>query len=70
MHAMIGDRLLVRGRTVGSPQRHGIVTQVHGTTDGPPYVVRWDDGREGLFFPGADSVVEVRTPPDGEPPPA
>jgi hypothetical protein len=70
MHAMIGDRLVVRGRTVGSPERYGVVTEVRGSADGPPFMVRWDDGHEGLFFPGSDSAVQVRTTPDGEPTPA
>lgn len=70
MHAMIGDRIVVRGRTVGSPERHGVVTEVRGPADGPPYVIRWDDGHDGLFFPGSDSLVEVRAMPGREPAPA
>jgi hypothetical protein len=69
MHAMIGDRIVVRGRTVGSPERHGVVTEVRGT-EGPPYLIRWDDGHDGLFFPGSDSVVEVRAMPGRAPAPA
>jgi hypothetical protein len=65
MQAMIGDRLVVRGRTVGSPERYGVVTEVRGSKDGPPYMVRWDDGHEGLFFPGSDSAVQVPTPDRG-----
>jgi len=28
---------------------------VHGHDGEPPYLVRWDDGHEGLFFPGPDA---------------
>ena len=60
MRASVGDRFVVHGRTVGSPERHGVIIEVRGEGGGPPFLVRWDDGHEGLFFPGADSVVELR----------
>lgn len=60
MYASVGDRVVVHGRTVGSPERHGIVIEVRGAAGAPPFVVRWDDGHEGLFFPGADSMIELR----------
>ncbi|MBX6391055.1 MAG: DUF1918 domain-containing protein [Frankia sp.] len=60
MRASVGDRVCVHSRTVGQPERHGVVLEVRGRPDGPPYLIRWDDGHEGLFFPGADSVLEVK----------
>lgn len=59
MNAAPGDRLIVRGRTVGRPDRECEVLEAHGEGGGPPFLVRWaDDGHEGVFFPGADTVVE------------
>jgi hypothetical protein len=55
MQAKVGDRLVVEGHTVGSARREGEVIEVRGEDGAPPYVVRWDDGHEGLTFPGADA---------------
>ncbi|WP_090941153.1 DUF1918 domain-containing protein [Nonomuraea jiangxiensis] len=57
MNAMVGDRLLVHGNTVGERDRGGVITEVQGLDGGPPYVVRFDDGHTGLVFPGPDAVV-------------
>jgi len=58
MHANVGDRVCVHSRIVGQPERHGTVLESRGES-GPPYLIRWDDGHEALFFPGADSVLEI-----------
>ena len=57
MQANVGDRLVVEGRTVDAPRREGEVLEVHGANGGPPFVVRWSDGHEGLTFPGPDAHV-------------
>ncbi|MEV0349219.1 DUF1918 domain-containing protein [Nonomuraea sp. NPDC050680] len=57
MNATIGDRLLVHGNTVGERDHGGIIIEIHGTSGGPPYTVRFDDGHTGLVFPGPDAVV-------------
>ncbi|HEY2763078.1 MAG TPA: DUF1918 domain-containing protein [Pseudonocardiaceae bacterium] len=57
MRATIGDRLCVHGRTVDRPDRLGNVVEVRGRDGGPPFLVRFDDGHEGLVFPGPDCVV-------------
>ena len=31
--------------------------EVRGADGGPPYVVRWADGHEGLVYPGDDAHV-------------
>ena len=61
MQASVGDRLVIRGKTVESPDRSGVVTEVHGANGGPPYLVRFDDGHESLVYPGTDTVVEHHT---------
>ena len=57
MRAQVGDQLLVEGRTTGSPQQRGEVIEVRGEDGGPPYLVRWADGHEGLVYPGPDAHV-------------
>ena len=59
MQASVGDRIVIKGHHVGEPDRDGEVLEVRGAEGGPPYLVRWEDsGREGLFFPGPDAVVQ------------
>jgi hypothetical protein len=58
MRSNVGDRIIVRGHQVGDPNRDGIILEVHGEDGGPPFLVRWSDGHEGLFFPGSDATVE------------
>jgi ribose-phosphate pyrophosphokinase len=35
-----------------------VILAIEGADGAPPYRVRWDNGREGVFFPGSDSEVE------------
>jgi hypothetical protein len=57
MKAQVGDELIVKGTHVGDHDRRGVITEVHGADEAPPYVVRWDDGHESSFFPSSDAVV-------------
>lgn len=57
MQAKKGDRIVARGRKVGSAERHGKVLESRGPQG--PYVVRWDgDSQDHLIFPGSDIAVE------------
>lgn len=58
MDARVGDRIIIRGHRVGDPDRDAEVLEVRGPAGGPPYVVRWENGHETLFFPGSDAVVQ------------
>jgi hypothetical protein len=58
MHATVGDKILVHGRTVGSGEQHGEIVEVRGEDGQPPYLVRFADGHEGLVYPGSDSEVD------------
>ena len=60
MKATQGDRIIIRGTTVESPDRHGEILEVRGSDGAPPYHVRFDDGHETILFPGGDFVVEQR----------
>lgn len=72
MRAAVGDRIVIASGRVEAPVRDGTVVEVRAADGSPPYVVRWSDGHEGLFFPGADAVVRHDAPPDAPeaPPPA
>lgn len=59
MHAAPGDRIVIKGHTVGEHDRDARILEVRGAEGGPPYEVEWsDDGHHSLFFPGSDAVVE------------
>jgi hypothetical protein len=60
MQAAIGDRLCIRGSSVGTPDKIGEIVEVKGKAGEPPYLVRFDDGHTGLVFPGPDAVVEAK----------
>ena len=57
MQANVGDRLVVESGKVDAPRREGEVLEVHGDNGGPPFLVRWSDGHQGLTFPGPDAHV-------------
>jgi hypothetical protein len=62
MRAEVGDRLHVHSRIAGTPDKISEIIEVRGDDGAPPYVVRRDDGRQALVFPGPDATVEhVRT---------
>jgi hypothetical protein len=58
MQAVVGDRLHVHGNVVGHPDRTGEIVEVRHASGAPPYLVRFDDGRTRLVFPGPDAVIE------------
>lgn len=58
MRAVVGDRLHVHGRVVGTSDQTSEIIEIRGTDGEPPYLVRRDDGHESRVFPGADASVE------------
>ena len=58
MRAIIGDRIIIRGRTVETPDKHGEIIEVRGPDGEPPYLVRFGEGHQSVVYPGADFVVE------------
>ena len=58
MHATQGDRIVIRGRAVGNPDRHGEIVEVRGADGGPPYEVRFQDGHRSVVYPGSDCIIE------------
>jgi hypothetical protein len=57
MKAEVGDRIVVASGTLHRPIRDGEIRQIGEGGEGP-YLVRWSDGSESLFFPGPDAHVE------------
>lgn len=58
MKAQVGDWLVLKGTTVGSPDQRGLISEVHSPDGSPPYVVRWlDTDHEATVFPGPDAMV-------------
>jgi hypothetical protein len=61
MHANVGDEMVVDPMHPGEPRREGEILEVLVLGDVTHYRVRWDDGRETLFFPGSTAhVVHLR----------
>ena len=58
MRAIIGDRIIIRGRTVETPDKHGEILAVRGPDGEQPYLVRFGEGHQSVVYPGADFVVE------------
>lgn len=58
MHAEQGDRIIIRGKSVETPDRHGEIIEVRGADGAPPYLVRFSEGHESVVFPGSDFVIE------------
>ena len=58
MEATIGDRICIHGSIVGHPDKNGEIVEVHGDGGTPPYLVKFDDGKTRLIYPGPDAVIE------------
>jgi Domain of unknown function (DUF1918) len=55
--ARAGDRLVAPSRRVGAPASRAEIIEVLGQ-GGPPFRVRWEDGRESVVYPSSDVTVE------------
>lgn len=60
MQARPGDHIVLAGEQVDDPVRAGEIIDA-GVDGGPPYTVRWEDGRTSSIFPGPGSVLRVET---------
>jgi hypothetical protein len=65
MRAQVGDELTVMGRHQGDEERHGEIIKVDGPDGAPPYLVRWRDGHDSLFFPSSDAEITHARPGKG-----
>jgi hypothetical protein len=64
MKAQVGDELTVRGRHEGDGDRRGTILRVDGVDGAPPYLVRWRDGHESVFYPAAGTEVGHHPAPE------
>lgn len=48
---------MISGHRVGEPERIGEILELLGEPGHQRFRVRWDDGRETLFYPGSDAIV-------------
>jgi hypothetical protein len=62
MRARQGDRIVILGKTVETPDRHGEIIEVRGEEGEPPYLVRFSEGHESVIYPGSDFVIEHNEP--------
>ena len=53
-----GDLVVVEGHRVGESRRIGEILEVLGEPEHEHYRVRWDDGRETVFYPSSDAIVQ------------
>lgn len=58
--AEVGDAVSVGGRRLHGAGRRGEIVEVLGEAGHVRYRVRWEDGRESIFHPGPDAVLEPR----------
>jgi hypothetical protein len=56
-----GDKISVAGHAVGVPGKTGEILEVVGESGHERFRVRWEDGRESIFFPGDDALIERPT---------
>jgi len=63
MQARPGDTLLVKERRAGQGDREAVIIEVWGELGKPPYVVRWHDGRQNVFFPASADTLIPQSPP-------
>jgi hypothetical protein len=62
MTGKVGDRIVVESERVGVATREGRIVGVDARDSGVQYRVRWVDGHESLFRPGAGSARIIPTP--------
>jgi hypothetical protein len=59
MHAHVGDRLCVHGRSVRHAEHNALIIEIgERPHEQPIFTVLYDDGRQTLICPGPDSIVQ------------
>ena len=56
-HGAVLDVIVIAGHRVGESQRIGEILEVLGEGSHEHYRVRWDDGRESVFYPSSDASI-------------
>ena len=55
--ARVGDVIEITGHTVGDSPRSAEIVEVLGEPGSEHFRVRWEDGHESIYFPGADAII-------------
>ena len=59
LRARSGDRLVIRGHSLGEPDRDAEILEALGDDGAPPFRVCWqEDGHESEIFPVTDACIE------------
>ncbi|MDH4177944.1 MAG: DUF1918 domain-containing protein [Thermoleophilia bacterium] len=58
----VGDTIEITGHSVGDAPKTAEILEVLGEPGHEHFRVRWEDGHESIFFPGADAVVRRPKP--------
>jgi hypothetical protein len=58
MEARVGEEIVIDSVKLGGQRRTGQILEVRGAKGREHYRVRWDDGRETIYFPGPDAHVK------------
>jgi hypothetical protein len=66
--AEIGDGVSVESHRLRGGRRTGTILEVLGSPGTEYYRVRWTDGRETVFHPGPDAVLQPKAPRRRPPP--
>jgi hypothetical protein len=57
----VGDEIVIDSRHEADPRRVGEILEIRDPHGVVHYRVRWDDGRETLFYPSSDAhIVRAR----------
>ena len=59
--AEVGDLIVIAGHHVGESERIAEILEVLGERPNERYRVRWDDGRESVYFLGSDATIKHAT---------
>jgi hypothetical protein len=52
-----GDLIEITGHAVGDAPKRAEILEVIGEPGHEHFRVRWEDGHESIYFPGADAVI-------------
>jgi rRNA processing protein Gar1 len=66
-NGQVGDVIVIEEHHLGEGRRIGEILDVFGPGAREHYRVRWDDGRESLFYPSNDAVIHRHQRAEEEP---
>lgn len=55
--ARVGDVIEITGHHVGDAPRAGEILELLGEPGHEHFKVRWEDGRESIFYPSSDAAL-------------